>query len=60
MNGIQHDMHEIVVPDDTLLIDLGNKKGELSLIKLYDRATLFTKDQKPDLKLSSYHISYTE
>lgn len=49
----------IEVPDDILLIDLGDKKGKVSMVRLYQADKIFGVDSKNDLKLVSYHISYT-
>lgn len=59
----------IEVPEDILLIDLGptedgqtpaDQVGQISMIRLYEEKLLFNFDQKCDIKLVSYHISYSE
>lgn len=34
----------IEVPDDILMIDLGDKNGQISLIRLYNKKVLFSFD----------------
>ena len=48
----------VEVPENILLMDLGDKDGKISMIQLYNEKKLFQFDTKCDLKLSAYHISY--
>ena len=54
-----YDADPIEVSDDILLIDLGDQQGKISMIRLYQPDRLFADDGNNDLKLVSYHISYT-
>lgn len=62
--AIMYDKNPLEVPDDTLVIDLGDRNGQLSMVKLYTNDRSLCLDQFArhkqinDLKLVSYHISY--
>ena len=49
----------IEVPDDILLMDLGDKNGLISMLRLYSDQ-LFTGEAPCDLKLTAYHMSYSQ
>lgn len=49
----------IEVPDDILLMDLGDKNGLVSMLRLYHEK-LFEFDTPCDLKLTAYHMSYSK
>lgn len=53
--------NEVDLPENILVIDLGDKEGKLSMIKLFGNEKMNIQDKAPkqisDLKLVSYHIS---
>lgn len=48
----------VEVPDNILLMDLGDQEGQLSMLRLYDDR-LSSPETPCDLKLTAYHISQT-
>lgn len=55
-----YNQEPIEVPDDFLLLDLGDKNGKISILRLYQGEQLFGATHKNDLKLVNYHMSYSE
>lgn len=58
-----YDEVPLEVPDDMVLLDLKTDDKQISMVKLYNTAKLFPQNKsaqrKSDLKLVSYHVSYS-